>query len=180
MSQRAPWCSVLAVAAVALFMPGCSKQQNSLRLDYEMGEKVTVGPLTYTVVESSWRSQLGNEFKIRIPQQRFLIITVSTTNGGGHEVSIPLLTLENANGQSYLESDNGEGVDNWLGILRSLNPAQTQQGRILFDVPLSSYKLRLSDGGPAGSEKYSWVEIPLKMDIDAPMQTPAPEVPTSK
>lgn len=180
MSKRAPWYCLLIVAAAALFTPGCGKQQNSLRIDYDMGEKVTVGPLTYTVVESSWRSQLGNEFKMRIPQQRFLMITVAVTNGGGHEVSIPLLTLENSNGQSYLESDNGEGVDNWFGILRSLTPAQTQQGRILFDVPLASYKLRLSDGGLAGSEKYSWVQIPLRMDTDTPVQGPAPDGTISK
>jgi len=140
-----------------------------------MGERVTVGPLTYNVVESSWRSQLGSELKLRMPQQRFLMITISVTNGGGHEVAVPLLTLENSSGQSYLESDNGEGVDNWFGILRSLGAAQTQQGRILFDVPLTSYKLRLSDGGPAGTEKYSWVQIPLRMDTDTGVQTPAPE-----
>ena len=98
-------------------MPGCGNRQDPLRVDYEMGERVTVGPLTYNVVESSWRSQLGNEFKLRMPEQRFLMITVSVTNGGGHEVSVPLLTLENASGQTFLESDNGEGVDNWFGIL---------------------------------------------------------------
>ncbi len=139
-----------------------------------MGERVTVGPLTYNVVESSWRSQLGNEFKLRMPENRFLMITVSVTNGGGHDVSVPLLTLENANGQSFLESDNGEGVDNWFGILRSLSPAQTQQGRILFDVPLASYKLRLTDGNSSGIEKYSWVQIPLRIDTDTGVQTPIP------
>ena len=159
---RAPWFALLAVFAATLVIPGCTGRQNSLRLDYEMGERVTVGPLTYNVVESSWRSQLGNEFKLRTPEQRFLMITISVTNGGGHEISVPLLTLENGNGQTYLESDNGEGVDSWFGILRTLAPAQTQQGRILFDVPLSSYGLRLSDGGSAGTEKYAWIQIPLR------------------
>ena len=159
-------------------MPGCGNRQDPLRVDYEMGERVTVGPLTYNVVESSWRSQLGNEFKLRMPEQRFLMITVSVTNGGGHEVSVPLLTLENASGQTFLESDNGEGVDNWFGILRSLTPAQTQQGRILFDVRLTSYKLRLSDGGPAGSEKYAWVQIPLRMDGVDPAVTSLPGSPS--
>jgi hypothetical protein len=178
MSRRSSW-YLIPITAAVLGISACGARQNSIRIDYQMGERVTVGPLTYNVVESSWRSQLGNEFKLRMPQQRFLMITVSVTNGGGHEVAIPLLMLENANGQSYLESDNGEGVDNWFGILRSLAPAQTQQGRVLFDVPLTSYKLRLSDGGPAGLERYSWVQIPLRMDTDTGVQTPAPE-PISK
>jgi hypothetical protein len=137
-----------------------------------MGERVTVGPLTYNVIETVWQSQLGDPFKIRLPEQRFLTITISVTNGGGKEISVPLLTLENQNGQSVLESDNGEGVDNWFGLLRNLNPAQTQQGRILFDVGLSSYRLRVTDGGDAGIEKYAWVEIPLRLDTDTSVGTP--------
>src|SRR5262249_50583799 len=132
MLQRASWFTLISLAA-ALTLSGCGgKTTLSTRIDYEMGEKVTVGPLTYNVIESSWRSQLGNEFKLRIPQQRFLVINVSVTNGGGHEVSVPMFTLENGKEQSFLESDNGEGVDAWFGILRNLAPAQTQQGRIVF------------------------------------------------
>ncbi len=180
MSQRASWFTLIPLAAV-LTLSGCGGKNNvSTRIDYEMGEKVSVGPLTYNVIESSWRSQLGNEFKMRLPQQRFLVITLSVTNGGGREVAVPMLTLENSNGQSFLESDNGEGIDNWFGILRNLPPAQTQQGRIVFDVPLTSYKLRLSDGGPAGSEKYSWVQIPLRMDTDTGVQVPQIEPTTKK
>ncbi len=175
MSQRAWWFTPTLLALAAL--SGCGSRQNSTRINYEMGDKVSVGPLTYNVIETSWRSQLGNEFKLRLPEQRFLMITLSVTNGGGREVAVPLLTLEGANGQTYLEADNGEGVDNWFGILRTLAPAQTQQGRILFDVPLGSYKLRVSDGGPAGSEKYSWVAIPLRMDTETTIPSPNPEAP---
>jgi hypothetical protein len=65
-------------------------------------------------------------------------------------------------------------VDNWFGILRTLTPAQTQQGRIAFDVPLSSYRLRLTDGGSPGSEKFAWVEIPLRMDTEPSVESPVP------
>jgi hypothetical protein len=147
-----------------------------------MGERVTVGSLTYNVIESGWRSQLGTDFKSRIPEQRYLMITVSVTNGGGKEISVPLLSLENTDGKAFLESDNGDAVDNWFGVLRTLNPAQTQQGRLLFDVPLSSYKLRVADGGDTGSEKYAWVEIPLRMDSEFGVETPglAPLTPNLK
>ena len=85
-----------------------------------MGERVVIGPLTYNVVETAWRSQLGEGFKLRLPHQRFLLITISVTNGGGKEVSVPLFTLENQNGQTFQESDNGEGVDNWFGFCADL------------------------------------------------------------
>src|SRR6185437_14796096 len=71
--------------------PGSAETQNSIQIDHQMGERVTVGPLTYNVIESSWRSQLGDGFKIRVPDQRFLVVTVSVVNVAGQEVSIPLL-----------------------------------------------------------------------------------------
>lgn len=108
-----------------------------------------------------------------MPQNRFLLITISATNSGGSEVSVPLLQLEAPDGKVYREIENGEGVDNWFGILRTLEPAQTQQGRILFDVPLSSYRLRLSDGDSV-SGHYSYVQIPLQIDADPPVDSPLP------
>jgi hypothetical protein len=157
-----------------LLLTGCVRGQNSARLDYQMGERVAVGPLSYNVIETVWETQLGNEFKMRIPEQRYLLITISVTNGGGHDVSVPLLKLEGQNGTTYTELDNGEGVNQWFGLLRTLNPAQTQQGRLLFDVPLGTYRLRLTDGGDAGTEKSAWVVIPLRMDSDT-FTSPLPD-----
>lgn len=144
-----------------------------------MGEPVAAGPLKYNVIESVWRSQLGNEFKMRIPDQRFLLITVTVTNGGGHDISVPLLQLEGSDGTMYTESDNGENVDQWFGLLRTLNPAQTQQGRLLFDVPLGSYRLKVTDGGDPGNEKSAWVAIPLRMDPET-ISSPLPEPSSGK
>jgi hypothetical protein len=161
------------IAILAGLLVGCSHAAPP-PTDFAMGEKVKLGPLIYTVIDSSWHSQLGESFKLRGAQQRFLILTLAVTNSGGSDVSIPLLTLENSEGQTFLESDNGEGVDNWLGLLRNISPAQTQQGRILFDAPLTSYRLRLPDGGGPGEEKYGWVTIPLRMDVDSDVQTTIP------
>ena len=177
MFRRTELISLLLLAAAASALTGCGAKQDSARVEFEMGDRVTVGPLTYNVVETVWRSQLGADFKIRIPQERFLLITVSVTNGGGKEVSVPLLSLENQNGKIYQESDNGESVDNWFGILRTLTPAQTQQGRLLFDVPLTSYRLRITDGGEPGNDKASFIRIPLRMDGDPGLDN-APTVST--
>jgi hypothetical protein len=137
-----------------------------------MGERIRIGEITYSVVESAWRTQLGESFKVRTPEQRFLLIKISVTNGTGQDISIPLLTLEGANGQTYQESSNGEGVDSWFGLLRTISPGQTQQGNIVFDVPLTSYKLRLPDVADAGLERYVSVQIPLQLNPDLPIQTP--------
>ena len=151
----------------------CS-QANSTRLDFSMGEKVALGPLTYTVIQTSWKNQLGEGFKVRTPQHRFLLINISVTNGGGKEVALPLFKLENDQENFTTELDNTDGVPDGLGILRSVTPAQTLQGALLFDVPLSSYRLQLTDGGEPGSEKFATVKIPLQLDVDPGVQPPAP------
>ena len=138
-----------------------------------MGEKVTLGPLTYNIIEATWYNQLGEGFNVRSPEQRFLAISMSVTNGGGGNVAVPLLTLENAAGKDFVEVEKGDGLPGWLGLIRTVGPAQTEEGKLLFDVPLGSYKLRLTDGGGAGAEKYGWVTIPLRMD-DTSVQTPTP------
>jgi hypothetical protein len=168
--RRLPYfVSILAFALSA----GCNSQP-STHLDYQMGERVTIGPLTYNVIESRWPSQLGDAFKIRTPERRFCLLDLTVTNGAGHAISLPLLSMEGSNGELYKESENGESVSNWLGMLRNINPAQTAQGRILFDVPLGSYRLRLPDGGDPGTEKYAWVQIPLHLDPNDQVETPIP------
>jgi hypothetical protein len=166
-----PFLPTLAIfLAVSFLSTGCKTAAPS-RVDYQMGEKIPAGPLTYNVVEKVWKSQLGEAFQLRIPQNRFLLITVSATNGGGSEVSVPLMQLESADGKVYPELENGEGVDSWFGLLRTITPAQTQQGRLLFDVPLATYRLRLSDGDTAAGH-FVYVQIPLQIDADPPVETP--------
>jgi hypothetical protein len=153
-------------------LAGC-QQQARTNLTYEMGDRVENAPFTYIVVENGWRSDLGEGFETRAPKNRFLVVTLSVTNGGGSETSVPALSIEGSNGQLYPELSDGSGVTNWLGILRTIKPAETLQGRILFDVPLGAYRLRLPDAGETGYEKYSWVTIPLSLD-SSEVQAPLP------
>jgi len=160
----------VATLFCCLFLLGCHNSTGS-RTEYQIGEKIAAGPLTYTVVEKTWRSQLGEGFQIREPQHRFLLIAISATNGGGSEVSVPMLQLEGSDGKLYSEVENGEGVDNWFGLLRTIQPAQTLQGRLIFDVPLSTYRLRLSDGD-ASSGHFAYVQIPVQIDADPVVEPP--------
>ena len=166
-----PFCCCVLLGFAALFLFGC-QQSKRTRTDYSMGERIPVGQLTYSIVESTWRTQLGESFRVRSPEQRFLLIKISVTNGTGQDVSIPLLALEGTKGQMYRELANGEGVESWFGLLRTLSPGQTQQGNIVFDVPLTSYKLRLPDIADPGFERYVSVQIPLRMDSDLPLPSP--------
>jgi len=84
---------------------------------------------------------------------------------------VPMLQLEGSDGKLYSEVENGEGVDNWFGLLRTIQPAQTLQGRLIFDVPLSTYRLRLSDGD-ASSGHFAYVQIPVQIDADPVVEPP--------
>ena len=157
-----------------LWLPAC-QTKGPARMEFAMGERAPAGKLTYSVIESAWKTQLGDGLSARSPQNRFLLINLSVTNSGGSDVSIPLLTLEGPNGQTYRELEDGQGVDNWFGLLRTIRPAQTQQGRILFDVPLTSYKLRLPDVSDSGFDQFVTVAIPLRLDQDVPISMPGPD-----
>ena len=162
------------ILLLAGWLVGCTRTEPKPS-EYPMGEKMTLGPLSYTVIDSTWHAQLGDSLRLRPAQQRFLMLSLVITNGGGSDVSVPLLSLEDASGQTYLESDNGEGVTDWLGLFRNISPAQTQKGQILFDVPQTSYRLRVTDGGGPGAEKYGWITIPLRIDADLDVHAPAPD-----
>ena len=139
-----------------------------------MGERVIATPMLYNVVQTMWRTQLGDLFKVRVPDHRFLLISLSATNSGGKPVAVPFFTLEGSNHEEYRELQTGDGLDNWFGLLREIAPGETKSGNIVFDVPLASYLLRLTDGGEPGTEKFIWVEIPLRMDTDSTVATPIP------
>ena len=156
----------------AVLIPACGKRQTSQVIDFQIGERAPNPPLTYNVVDTSWATQLGDGFNVRTPQNRFLMLTLSVTNGGGEEVALPLFALEDSSGKSYMETEKGEGISNWFGLLRTVAPAQTLQGKLVFDVPLASYKLRLPNGGPIGEEKFVIVNIPLRLDGNDPVQAP--------
>jgi hypothetical protein len=129
-----------------------------------MGERVQAPPLVYNVFQAEWKPALTDGG--RVPKHRFLFIRLSATNSGGRAVSIPPFQLESADGKTtYQEVTDGlEGVANWLGMLRSVEPAQTEQGYVIFDAPMAAYKLLMYDGKDVDREKYAIVEIPVSLE----------------
>ena len=149
---------LLVVSAVALQM-GCEKPA-PVNV-YRLGERVQVGPLIYNVLEANWRAQIGDGSSMRTPSHRFLVIHLTVTNSGAQESTGPALAIVDQTGRSVDESMDGEGVPNWLGMIRKMKPAETLDGAILFDADPKSYKLKLDDG--SGAARWM-VELPLQFD----------------
>ena len=123
--------------------------------------------MIYNVYEAQYLLKLGDGPEARLPTNRFLLVHLSVVNGGSAKttVSIPTLTVQDDAGQSYTESDNGEGVIQWLGFARKVRPAESLTGTVAFDVAPKHYKLRISD---ETDEHYALVDIPLSFGESAP------------
>jgi hypothetical protein len=159
MNRSASFISILSAALLL----GCGAQEKASKTPHTMGDRVQVGPLVYTVLEADWENELGDGANARIPRNRFLVIRLSVQNAGSKELTLPLLTLEDDKRQETLELDNGQGLEDWLGLLRHVTPANTIQGRIVFDVPVAPYQLRLTDAADLEDERTAYVNIPLKL-----------------
>ncbi len=151
--------TVLAVGLTACSDSGPSKNTSV----YNMGDLVTVGKLKYTVVDTEWIDQLGDAANPKLPQHRFLSIRLNITNSGSSPTGVPTLVLNNAKGESFQELTNAEGLRDWLGYLRTIQPAQTERGRVAFDVPTGAYRLRLADDSDPENEKVALVDIPVQL-----------------
>lgn len=156
-----------AMAFGTLVLTGCScgksRTEDALIGTFKMGERVQAGKVIYNVLEADWKTALSEGG--RTPQHRFLILRVSMTNSGGEQVSVPAFELQAADGTRYQEvTENLTGVPDWLGLLRTVRPAATQQGVVVFDAPLAAYKLILSDGADLDEERYAHVEIPVQLE----------------
>ncbi len=124
-------------------------------------------------MESAWRGQLGEGLQTRAPQNRFLMLTISITNRGSAEASIPLLKLDIVDGPKIPGTKRGRGhYGTGFGIIRKVAPGQTMQGRVAFDVPLSVFKLELPESSESGYDKFTLVEIPLRIDSDCGYSRP--------
>lgn len=161
----------LAVA-IGVVMTCCSPKSNVASKIFRMGEQVRVGSVVYTVYETEWKPQLGDGPSAKIPTNRFLILRLSVTNGGAQNFDIPQLALLDGTGKAYPELTDAPGVTKWLGIIRSVQPAQTEDGRVVFDVPTGSYRLKVSNDPNPASETAALIEIPLDFQPVPSSETP--------
>jgi hypothetical protein len=162
--------ALLCLTSIAATLAGCSSSaQNSVIPVYAMGDRAPVNRLIYTVFETHWKPQLETGGLPRVPQNRYFLIRLSILNGGSSDVVIPGLAITDDNGQKYQELSDGEGVPEWLGVVRKMKPADTLTGNIVFDVPPQNYKLEITDDA---QEKKAIIEIPMSFAGDAPIDLP--------
>lgn len=153
---------LLATAAIS---GGCRKAADSSFVGtFAIGEKVQVGPLVYEIYQSNWRNELGSGG--RTPKNRYLFIKVSVTNSSNEPVAVHGFSVRGAGADDvYSEvTEDMDKVDNWFGLLRNVGPSQTEQGWVVFDVPLAAYKFIATEGGQVDEEKYAHIDIPVSLE----------------
>jgi hypothetical protein len=147
-----------------------------------MGSIAAVGGLKYTVFQSEWRESLDSPQGPRTPKHKYLLLHLAVENTSTEETGIPMFRLVNEKGEEFDEESNGNGVTDWLGFLRTSKPSATERGAVVFDVPQTGYKLRVSSGGDdPEKEKTALIEIPLRVEVDsAPTPLPMEGAPGKK
>jgi hypothetical protein len=162
---RLIWLS--AATVLCGFLSGCSLTGSGIKV-YQMGQRAEVGSIVYTLLEAHWKTQLGEAGAARIPRHRFLLLRVSVTNGSPQKAAIPLMALIAPGGEVYNELAEGEGVSDWLGMLRHVEPVESVTGWVLFDVPRGNYRLRVSDDAfEPEAVKAALIEVPLRFEAPA-------------
>ncbi len=148
-----------ALIAMGLLAAGCSSAAKKEAQTVPAGEKATVGPLVYSLIDSQVLTQLGDDTATaRTPRNRFYVMTISVSNSSSEDTPVPGLTLVDDAGKEYPEVADGTNVPNWLGIVRKAGGAQTERGNIVFDAPAQHYRLRLTDETDA---KELSIDVPL-------------------
>lgn len=157
-------CAVLGFVLLA----GCSSQSGEAKSGggktYVMGSPAVVGPLSYTVLHSSWKETLETGDGVTTPKNRFLVLDISIASGGAEEVGMPLLFLVDEKGKAIMEEQKMLGLTGWLGMMRVIRPVETLSGMIVFNVPMANYKLKVTSGGDPEKEVEAFVEIPLRLE----------------
>jgi hypothetical protein len=153
-------CVMLSLSLFSMTISGCSLlSSRNQPVIFASGDKAPSGNLIYNVTDTEIARQLGDDpGPARIAHDRFYLVKVSVANSAADEQPIPAMALVDDAGRSYSELADGTGVPNWLGVVRKVGPAQTEQGYVAFDAPARHYRLRLT--GPADDKEIA-IDLPL-------------------
>src|ERR1022692_2133041 len=162
MPSRTPF---LVFAVPALLLTSCGGSLQKSNKVYEMGSRVEVGHLIYTIFETEWLPQIGAGDTARVPKNRFFLIRLSAVNSGSEELDVPNVTLVDDRGQTVDEMQEGDQGRQWIGFVRKVKPADSISGNVVFDAEPKHYRLKVTD---ENGEKPALVDIPLNFNADAP------------
>jgi hypothetical protein len=159
---RSDLVSRLIVAAGCTLLAGCGGKP--VTPVFQMGERAEIGQFVYSVLEARWVQQLGSGPSPRLPRASFLLLRVSGTNSSTRNFTVPQLVLVASTKEEHPELTDGEGVADWIGLLRGVEPLETKTRWVLFDVPRADYRLRVADDAfdPADA-KTALIEVPIRL-----------------
>jgi hypothetical protein len=161
-------CIKIVTIAMMAVLAGCSSQEGGGAAGggktYLMGSPATVGPLSYTVLHSAWVDNVETVDGMATAKQHFLVLELSITNAGPEDAAAPLLFVADEKGKETMEEQKMTGSPNWLGLMRVIKPLETLSGKIVFDVPMANYKLKVTSGGDPEKEVEAFVDVPLRLD----------------
>ncbi len=154
--------SILSVGALLVLAASCGGRSTMKKtVAYRMGDRASIGSVTYVGLTADYRQELPGAKELM--KNRYLVIALSITNGGGAEVILPHTRLIKPDGTEIAEVTEIDGFPQWLGLLRKVEPASTEQGYVVFDVPVGAYKLQVSSGGDPENEQLAQIEIPANL-----------------
>ena len=152
---------ILSAAGAILASQSSCSSRKAQALTFAIGQKVQVGKLFYQVIEAQWMAEVQGAKQP--PKNRILHLHLNVTNAGAMEASVPFLRLIDGAGNEIMELSDLEGNPRWLGMLRRMQPALTEDGFVYFDVPVGAYKLEVVDNTLADDEKVAYIEIPASL-----------------
>jgi hypothetical protein len=152
-----------------LFLNSCGESPDKTTKIYDIGSRVEVGHLIYTVFETEWLPQIGAGDTARVPKNRFFLIRLTAVNSGSEELDVPNVSLVDDHGDTVEELQDGEQVPQWIGFVRKAKPADSVSGNVVFDAAPKHYRLRVTD---ENGEKAAMVDIPLNFNADMPPAAP--------
>lgn len=158
---------LIVVPFCAAVLASCGEGPGEVRT-YALGQKATLGHLTYVAIETQWYPAFGAGPGARAPQNQFLLVRLSVSNGGGSDASVQNLSVEDSSGHRFSELSNGDQVPDWIGVLRTLAPADTLAGNAVFDVPTGHYTLHIFD---EDGKHEALIDLPLNFQKE-PLEAP--------
>ncbi|MBZ2180697.1 MAG: DUF4352 domain-containing protein [Acidobacteriota bacterium] len=166
---------ILSLALLLAVGLSCSSEgSKSTVASFSLGDRAPAGRVTYVGLTAEYRAELpGAKEPVK---HRYLLIFLSATNGSGQEITLPHTRLIGANGTEYPEVTEIDGFPQWLGLLRTVSPGSTEQGYVVFDVPVGAYKLQVSSGGDPEKEQLAEIEIPANLRSTSPTGVDGPSL----
>lgn len=151
--------SLSLLILASLTITGCTFKRKEIRT-VPIGEKAIIGPFVYQAYDTRWPLAIGD----RTPKDRFFTVRLSIRNSSSNEAVIPTMELVDDANKSFPELTDGTGIDQWLGLSRSVAGVSTEQGTIAFDVPPKHYRLRVADE----NDNFMYIDVPLNLTSEEP------------